>query len=338
MKTATLVLAVVLAGCGGSSHHSASSSSDPNFRILPTPGNDTIVEGVSDDGTKLVGIDFSTIDSYLWTRNGELTTLPRDSLYAARAITPDGRKVVGAMSGSAAIYTLGGTTQILPTPAGFAGGSIGIDANDLVALANVSDGSSGEFPYVVSNGEAILLPGLTPDMFTFAYRLSKEGFVVVGSSASKPVRWTNASAPIPTALSEEDGSAYGVSHDGKVIVGEFFAATGPTVFRWTEAGGAVKLTLPKGAVGSRSAAVSGDGTVVVGVAYGPGSNGDESHPFVWTKATGSRRIEDIVDFKGPAFGCLTDVQVSALSANGKTLAGQGRLPNDHFRGYVLTLP
>jgi probable HAF family extracellular repeat protein len=60
-------------------------------------------------------------------------------------------------------------------------------------------------------------------------------------------------------------SAYAASADGDVIVGDGQSASGQEPFRWTSAGGMVGLGHLPGDTAGFGAAVSADGSVVVGV-------------------------------------------------------------------------
>ena len=141
-----------------------------------------------------------------------------------------------------------------------------------------------------------------------AYGVSADGSVVVGwsSSASGPeeaFRWTSGGGMVGLGDLPGGGfvnAALGVSTDGLVVVGASHSASGPEAFR-REDGVMVGLgDLPGGIRSTRPAAVSEDGEVVVGYSVdGPPLDCtpsyrclDEWRGFIWTPATGIRRIDE----------------------------------------------
>jgi probable HAF family extracellular repeat protein len=130
--------------------------------------------------------------------------------------------------------------------------------------------------------------------------------------------------------------AWGVSSDGNVVVGGASSAAsqaGDEAFRWTAGGGIVGLgSLPAdGSFWSRAQAASGDGSVVVGLSLGDadGTGGFNNAAFIWTQATGMKRLIDVLVANG-ATGLdgwiLTDA--TAISADGKWVVGSGRPPGE----------
>jgi probable HAF family extracellular repeat protein len=109
-------------------------------------------------------------------------------------------------------------------------------------------------------------------------------------------------------------AAYGISADGKVIVGRGASTNGNEAFRWTAATGMVGLgDLPGGTFSSLAFAVSADGSVVVGDSSS--SNGLQA--FRWTEATGMVGLGDLpgADFYSSASG---------VSADGSVIVGGSR--------------
>jgi len=107
--------------------------------------------------------------------------------------------------------------------------------------------------------------------------ISADGTVVVGRADSPPrvrgFHWTTGGGleVIPDAVGTMVGGAVGVSGDGLVVAGNGLdAAARPSGYRWTAVGGIVWLPQlpPATASGSEAAAVSGDGSVVVGTSFG----------------------------------------------------------------------
>jgi len=135
------------------------------------------------------------------------------------------------------------------------------------------------------------LPGF--DSASRAHAASTDGGVIVGYSSGtggqQAFRWTEAGGMVDLGnLGGTYTRARGVSADGTVVVGEGYNDAGNTLieaFRWTASGGIVGLgDLPGGDVASGAAAVSADGSVVVGGSKSANSNLWEA--FRWTEADG----------------------------------------------------
>jgi uncharacterized membrane protein len=145
------------------------------------------------------------------------------------------------------------------------------------------------------------LPG--GDFYSQAFSVSADGNVVVGWShgvdpgipfqtSHEAFRWTAQEGMV--GLGDLDtafvfSSAYAVSGDGSVIVGEgsFGSGTGDRrPFRWTETAGMKELTDSTGELDLRRASdVSADGVVIVGHAN-PTTGGNVA--YRWTESGGQR--------------------------------------------------
>lgn len=110
-------------------------------------------------------------------------------------------------------------------------------------------------------------------------------------------------------------SAYAVSADGTVVVGQSGGPLGGRAFRWTLDTGMVSLgDLPGGISGSLAWDVSGDGSVVVGL----GSSEAGFEAFRWTQVTG---IVGLGDLPGGPFSSVA----RGVSADGSAIVGTGYL-------------
>lgn len=106
---------------------------------------------------------------------------------------------------------------------------------------------------------------------------------------------------------------FGVSSDGKVVVGASESSSGLQAFRWTIDQGMQGLgDLPGGAFTSVAYAVSADGSVIVG--RGISSFGVEA--FRWTVGQG---MEGLGDLQGGTFRS----SANGISADGKVIVGSG---------------
>jgi probable HAF family extracellular repeat protein len=107
--------------------------------------------------------------------------------------------------------------------------------------------------------------------------------------------------------------AYGISADGLVVVGQGTSASGPEAFRWTQAGGMIRLgELAGGLYGSTARAASGDGSVIVGDSWS--ASGHEA--FRWTSPG---PVVPMGDLTGGTF----DSSAHAVSDDGTRIAGGG---------------
>ncbi len=188
------------------------------------------------------------------------------------------------------------------------------DASVVVAVMPSRTVPYGAFRWTEASGFVDLgvLPGQDAFSVSYAFAVSADGSVVVGSSGvdSQPFRWTLGTGMVRLALpnglpADSEGSARAVSDDGSIMVGSVGNSPITNVVRWTAAG-EVELIEP-----SRDASVSGmsaDGEVIVGDADVAGV----SEAFRWTRAGG------IVSLGRPS-ECTT-TESHAVSGDGRVVA------------------
>jgi probable HAF family extracellular repeat protein len=156
-----------------------------------------------------------------------------------------------------------------------------------------------------------------------AQAVSGDGAVVVGahwpsssaSSNARAFRWTSSSdAMIDLGTLPNDWTSYGnaVSNDGSTAVGSSQGGGNPFTrpFRWTASSGTMQNlgALPGQYVNAGARAVSGDGSVVVGVSNS--SEGDRG--FMWTQAEGIRSLGAINSYSS----------ANSISIDGGVVVGQ----------------
>ena len=178
--------------------------------------------------------------------------------------------------------------------------------------------------------------------------VSRDGGVVVGQSSSargrEAFRWT-AEAGLQ-ALGDLRGGPFesearAVSADGAVVVGAGSTESGRIAFRWSAPAGLQSLgDLPGGEAHSEALAVSADGATVVG--YGTTEAGEEA--FLWTRRGGLRPLRDLLHERmsaEPALAAALEgwrlTRVTAISADGETLAGIGRGPDGSVQAWRIRL-
>ena len=89
-----------------------------------------------------------------------------------------------------------------------------------------------------------------------------------------------------------------------------------------------------GLTNSFATGVNGDGSKVVGAA---GAGSGQTEAFLWTAATGMRRLRDVLQEQGVDLSGWELSFASDISADGKTIVGSGSLSGQGNVGWVLTL-
>ena len=102
-------------------------------------------------------------------------------------------------------------------------------------------------------------------------------------------------------------------------------------FTDTATGTTTQLTSTAPGAVNDGAAISADGTTVVGDASVEG----DVHAFVWTQADGMR---DLNDLAGPEAAGWVLYSAAAVSADGAVIAGEGENPAGKSEAWVLDLP
>jgi uncharacterized membrane protein len=170
-----------------------------------------------------------------------------------------------------------------------------------------------------------LLPGM-PDA-TYTHGLSDTGAVVGlmynwGGGFTRAFRWTGTGLPEDLGtMGLKDSYAWGISGDGKVVVGHV-ENSGPftfpyQAFRWTPTEGMQGLGWLPQSGSSRANGVSRDGQTVVGVSM----IGLDDRAFVWTQATGMKALPLLPGATYP--WCAAN----AVSADGSVVVGSSYGPD-----------
>lgn len=253
--------------------------------------------GVSADGSLVVGYG-STISGFgdrpfRWTQATGLVALPLDPNWSfsrfASGVSADGAVVAGyrfsangpegfRWSSGSGYQGVGG----LPGGSFFSSTAWGISADGsvLVGESNTTGDVNHAFRWTAGTGIVDLgtLPG---GNFSAAVAVSGDGQTVVGWSHSATgyfaMKWTSAAGMVSLG---GDGTAYGVSADGSIIVGDFGTGTGRAAL-WSSGGGIQNIRDLLVADGinmtgwtlTNATAISADGRTIVG--FGNGPNGTE---------------------------------------------------------------
>lgn len=268
--------------------------------------NDGSARGVTADGSTVVG--YSNGEAFRWTSKDGMVSL---GVGAAWAVSADGRTIAGnaelvAGQSSAGVWTDAAGFVSL----GFQGLPFGISADGNVVVGE------RQIPYQQG---ALLFT-------TEAFRWTSDGGAVgLGDLPGGAYR----------------SSAYGVSADGKVVVGtsdigrDTVGFQQTEAFLWTEAGGMVGLGhLPGGGSSGFAWAASSDGSIVVGES--DSANGREA--FIWTEAGGMLRLADLLLANGAtALDGWTLESALAISPDGRSVAGYGINPLGQVEAYKASI-
>ncbi len=336
------------------------------FQALgPIPGSTVSgVVALSADGTTaLVGAGNG--DSYLWTAATGMVPLG-NPLFAPAAISADGSVVVGrAWVGQPVGYEAARWTQatgVVLEGSGSGGYTVESAAGPRAVSANgqVMVGSLGKpdalprcpgfgFPCVGcpdltqvrgfrQNNSGSGLQKLSPlngyDN-SASHGVSGDGSVIVGSSFNyclgvygstvhQACMWTGGGQP--SVIGPEYTEAVAISSDSSTVIGRgMFAAS---TFRWTASTGVAALGL------GAALALSSDGGVIVGSSVHSGSGGEAR---IWDEASGVRDLRAVLVGLGLNLEGWTLDTAVGVSADGRTIAGNGINPAGHFEAWIAFL-
>jgi uncharacterized membrane protein len=263
-----------------------------------------------------------------------LTLLPNPAGYIssfARAISADGRCVVGEADFIAVVRLCNGQAEVLPGIAGLSGSPQGLDitadGKTIVGATGSGSATQNRVAFIWTEGVGISeLPGLNGAGGTSrssAFAITGDGRFIAGQSRPagtgpsqfQAVRW-QAGIPVPldtnNQLSREIVAGSGISADGTIIIGNGVLADGSQrAFIWKESGGFSVLGLPVGTAFTSSsvAAISDDGKVISALFFDDAGNSsnvlvDNNGSVISTISAAS-----LAGFNNPF--------ISGLTANGK---------------------
>ena len=245
----------------------------------------------------------------------------------ARAVSPDGRYVVGSSEsgiGGTTAFRWDRETALMELLTDLPGGAYFCVANGVsqtgvpVGRGSILGGFRAVY-WAATNATAL---GTTGANSSTALGVSADGTAITGFSATtdgfQAARWVNAGAIEllgDLAGGAVNSRANAASEDGGVVVGQGASAAGRVAARW--AGGAPTPLggtgdLPGGAVAGEAYGVSADGAVAVGKSLS--ALGDEA--FRWTLAGDA--MVGLGDLAGGAFYSAA----WAVSADGRVIVGE----------------
>jgi uncharacterized membrane protein len=330
------LLAILILQCGNTGRVQAGEYSFRGLGDLPGGDFYSRADAISADGSTVVGSSNSAIrtQAFRWTGEEGLASLGEIADFTnvsyANDVSSDGSIVVGSVrslqQGYRGYRWTAETGMVkLPTPTESTsfGNAVSADGRVIGGLAAFRasvwiDGAESQplsFPQPSANGNTV-------------QALSADGSMAVGSfgtgSTTLPYRWSaNTGLQELELLSgDESGTALAVSADGSVVVGK----SENNAVRWT-ADGVEYL----GTNTLIAYAMSADGSVIGGQGV--------YDAFIWTPTGGSQLLSEVLIAAG-----LSQVQdwelanVTGISADGRTLVGNGLNPQRRWEAWIATIP
>ncbi|MFO0897495.1 MAG: PA14 domain-containing protein [Pirellulales bacterium] len=359
--------ALFVAGCAAATGGRCASGAE--FTPLGSLPGDlrTDVHGISADGNAVVGGTFTdqgrAAHAFLWTKQAgleDLGALAPGGLSAATAISGDGRVIVG---GSSSSRTLPNSTEAFRwtreegmTPLGdlpegaFISSATGVSFDGTVIVgAGTTKRGAEAFRWTPENG----MQGMgIPDWATLsaAFDVSGDGQRTLGQDHFDVFQgggnyWSFVAPPSgpfarienPPGVRSNLGVA--ISRDGKVVVGASNRIVGDSVlespFRWSEQTGLVELDNSPNSF-ARVFDVSADGSRIVGQFSRAGT----AVPAIWDPFHGFRDLQAILSQDPAVAAALAGwklEQATAISDDGKVVAGAGIDPQGHRAGWRAEL-
>ncbi|MFZ5891643.1 MAG: hypothetical protein ACOY0T_11370 [Myxococcota bacterium] len=323
------------------------SSTSPSSTAAAVSADGNIVVGASMDYLNGAIRPFRWIAGTGMTRlSGDLGTIGRRS--EGVAVNGDGTIVGGNLANGETlpeepfVWTLSsGTTKVA---VGQWAHLHALSADGRVSVGQVQSNAAGAWGPGIPTKVGNLGPGPSS-----AFDASGNGSVVVGfatdgSGLSRPTVWSASTATFldGPAASVVAGRANAITPDARVIVGSIdnvSSAGGTPTHRamvWTQDANGYALRqiddLVGGADDNEAIDVSADGQVVIG--WGTTAAGKE--PFIWNRATGTRRLIDELKARGfewPNAASIGDV--AAISADATTIVGTYQNPEGHPEGWRI---
>lgn len=290
--------------------------------------DDTLARAVSNNGVVVGEALGAGTRAFRWTSTsgyedlGQLEMLSGANTVYAKSISNDGSRIVGTSY-----------RQSLSIFEGY------------VWVEGATGGVAG-------NEQMYGLGALVPGQDSAAQGISGNGQWVAGEASlaggqGHAVRWSLADYGAASATILDLGtlggfysSAYGVSDDGRVVVGYATATGSPDAraFRWVEGGTGGAAGNPQmydlgtlGGAESWAYALTSDGSVVVGEAH----NADgENEAFRWTEGTGMIRVAEWLAANGVDTGDMRLVTARDISDDGNVVVGQMGPDNYADRAFI----
>lgn len=357
MKCGAQILAITLA------FSALSGAWGQFYAVMPAPNcTESKVTGLSADGRTASGwsADFlySHQPGFTWSANGGLSNfggLPgMPSQTYTSGISGDGGTVVGGSNQPpntierAFRYDYSSGLHLLGSVGNYAVSEAhGVNNDGSVIVGNAHDSadfSSSAWRWTESGGMQSLGYTRPGHFYSDATAISRDGSTIVGYSFGGSTHdtfvWTAATGmSVLQGLNGASASAFGVNKSGSIIVGQTDIIGGATqshAAMWINSS-ILDLGLNADMRRANAQGVSDDGSVVVGVARILAAPVDRA--TIWTASTGLVWLDSYVAAQGITVPSgWTFGNATAVSADGRTIAGSGSFGNGHMTGFVVTIP
>jgi uncharacterized membrane protein len=275
-------------------------------------------------------------EAFLWSKKmgtrslGDLPGGRHQS--AAWSVSADGAIVVGWGSTELGRRTFRWTEKTGLVDLGALEGDLESEARDISDDGRTIVGASGDSVnrrgYVWRDGQTTAIQ----EGVIWGVATSADGRVIVGQGdfdwIPEPFLWTAETGAVPLHPdpdSSQASSAYGISADGRVVVG----SQGGRAFQWSEVTGMriIGPFYPQ----SLATDTSRDGSVVVGQL--------NRRAFIWTDDHGMRELGNALETDyDVALGGYTLFHALAISDDGRTITGSGYSPTGPETCWIVELP
>ena len=316
--------------------------------------------GVCGDGSRVTG--YTPMQYFQWTPADGLSGIggspPGNGVGGTPRISNDGSRIAGtafnpiSRENEMAYYTVAnGTWTYLGGIGSMSGQEIssgwGIsgDGYSIVGLGWVSAGSAHAIQWQ-EGGSVIDLGSTVPGRSSRANAVNQDGSVVAGwqdgtTGFRQGAVWVDG---VQTLISDPGtgdplSEASALSADGQWVVGAGSFANEYQPWRWSADSGAESLgTIFDPSWLGSATAISGDGAMILGFYRDFDSPPVLGEGFLWTPSDGMVNLTTYVNDLGIDTEGVTLSLPLAISADGSTIVGAGRLGFSAVVGFVVQLP
>lgn len=304
------------------------------------------------DGSKAVGTAYFGAPGFTWTEAAGLVTIGGGcgagtfsisgdgSTIAGCTIDENGKQVAAKWLGGEDWQSLGSVPGAVSCDASlsatWAVDYFGHTAVGLAWLAQQCRAHAGSWD-LVSGGPATDLGSLVPNRATRANGISGDGQVIVGwqddqFGQRQGAMWVGGvESSVLTPSGDHVGEVAWVNYDGSAMCGSNYPYGSPDAWVWNSRDGFTTInTGPIFKNNVAGIAASDDASIVIGIARDPLGNA-KGWFFSHGKLTW---MSEYLAKKNLAAG-WTNVLVTAISADGNTIAGYGINTNGQVEGYVI---
>jgi probable HAF family extracellular repeat protein len=322
----------------------------PSLIMLPNLPNsfDMVPKAVSADGLTVVGDAYpnGSPRAFRWSAAGGIEDLGAfpDAVSSVRAVSADGRVVVGTSGGKAFRWVEGSGMHELGTPANaFGSPATGVSADGQVVCGWVwFPAQLGTSSYRWTQAQGLeYLPMFSGSTYLAAAGISADGLVIVGAGTiddrGRAFRWETSTGTVDLGLFPMGffSGAYATSADGAVVIG--LSSSNELLTRgfvWTQENGMVPMSMLPGSATSQPRAMSSDGTVVVGQSYWESTS--RYAATMWAPSLGAIDLNEYLPSIGVNLGTFTLEDAVGISGDGTAIAGRGRVGTSSPRTWFVS--